>query len=231
MSSSIFPVPYHRVVLKQILKRVAEAAGTLRIPLTVQTIIPFDPGSQRALRDVRGTDINLTSLPVVKDIRLRMKRSSALVIKSQIYPVAELPPDQIQRGRLRDAKVIPRQNAHSGPAVQGNPYVIQNHLHTRLHQKRDDYIDLTGVLDASFQMIQKKMSRILPSGHHIQIFRIIKLSHCSFPLPGLTSDVIHCSSVLSSGVPAISVSKRSSVMSVKYRPFLSPSNVPYLKEV
>ena len=58
-----------------------------------------------------------------------------------------------------------------------------------------------------------------------------RFSHFSSPRPGRTSEVIHCSSISKTGTFSKSPVSFSSVISVKYRPFRSPSSVPYLNEV
>lgn len=63
-----------------------------------------------------------------------------------------------------------------------------------------------------------------------QSFLTTTFSHFSPSLPSLTSAVIIVSMMVSSSKGATSFSKVSSVISVKYLPFRSPSNSPYLKE-
>lgn len=53
-------------------------------------------------------------------------------------------------------------------------------------------------------------------------------NHRSSPLPSLTSPVIHIFSICSPEICFANFSNITSVKSVKYRPFRSPSNVPYL---
>lgn len=77
-------------------------------------------------------------------------------------------------------------------------------------------------------IFQLSENSLLCSAH---FFRKIRLSHFSSPLPGRTSEVVHCSSTSKPSVPLKNFANFSSVISVKNRPFLSPAKVPYLKDV
>lgn len=80
--------------------------------------------------------------------------------------------------------------------------------------------------------LTRSIKKTFPAIWIINYFFLRKrFSHFSSPRPGRTSEVIHCSSISKSGTFSKSPASFSSVISVKYRPFRSPSSVPYLNEV
>ena len=113
------PVVYHQgMIFKQINKCGIEQLKVFLITETIKPVIPLNARGQRASGNIRGAYIYFPHIVIVKYVGFRMKGTPLIVIKPQIYPAAQFFLDQIQRRRLRDAKIIPGKDPHRyrGPA-------------------------------------------------------------------------------------------------------------------
>gem|GEM_PF-4784076 len=241
VSFQLVLVDDERVVLEKLLKGVIEFLVVHRVGPAAEAVVPLDAGGQRATGDIGGADIDVTMIAIVKYIGFRMERTILLIIKAKVHLIAELLMDQIKGGWLRDAEVIAGEDSYLGASSERPLQVLQKHLHTRFHQKRDDDVNAPGLGHAFGQLVVEVHSLVSVAGHDIRrgdfrelfvyFLRSIKFSHFSSPLTGLTSLVIHCSSRDSASIFFKNSLKSSLVKSVKYLPFRSPSKWPCLKEV
>ena len=114
----LLPVNANGMILKQIQKGVIEHRKIGRIPAAGKTVIPLNPGCQRAFGQVGGANIDFPLRPAVEDIGLRVERTGRVVVEPQVHPVPQLLFDEIQGRGLGDAQIVSGEDPHLHVPVQ-----------------------------------------------------------------------------------------------------------------